>query len=362
LIVSTAATMLVVAAGANAGVGGGITTPPPPTVDSVRCLQRCLDARTVSETGTAELGGSNLSEVTGVRLKGVDGKLTVEPKKAKASSVRFEVPRGARSGRPVVLDGLGNKVRSKQKLTVVDEDRIDKVEGFEVSTARATPAKSYFDGKRRSQINYLFEAEGPTDIRIDVLKGKRLVDTIVQRDQDPFATHSKTWDGLDEHGKVGPSGKYRFELSQLSGGARSDAGFRYYNHKFPLQGRHDYGDGLGAGRGHMGQDLFARCNNDVRAARGGRVQTSSHQSSAGYYVVIDGRKTGVDYFYAHLSRKGRPKEGSQVKTGERIGFNDDTGNASGCHVHFEIWSAPGWYEGGKVLNPTKRLKRWDRWS
>jgi murein DD-endopeptidase MepM/ murein hydrolase activator NlpD len=78
--------------------------------------------------------------------------------------------------------------------------------------------------------------------------------------------------------------------------------------------------------------------------------------------VIDGRKTGVDYFYAHLSRKGRPKEGSQVKTGERIGFNDDTGNASGCHVHFEMWSAPGWYEGGKVLNPTKRLKRWDRWS
>jgi len=27
-----------------------------------------------------------------------------------------------------------------------------------------------------------------------------------------------------------------------------------------------------------------------------------------------------------------------------------------------MWSAPGWYEGGHVLSPTKPLKRWDRWS
>ncbi len=361
LIGSASMTLLAVAGVAHAGVGG-ITPPEPPTVESARCLDRCLDTHTVTETGAVELGGSNLSEVTGVRLPGDDGKLTVEPTKTKSTLVRFKVPMGAQSGRPTVLDEFGNKARSEQKLEVVGEGRIEDVEGFEVSAASASPTKAYFDGKRRTRIEYLFEAEEPTDIRIDVLNGRKLVDTIVQRDQDPFATHSKRWDGLDEDGKVGPNGKYHFELSQLSGGDRADAGFSYYDHKFPLQGNHDYGDGRGAGRNHMGQDVFARCDNDVYAARGGRVQTSSQQSAAGYYVVIDGRKTGIDYFYAHLSRKGRPKEGEQVKTGQRIGFNDDTGNATGCHVHFEMWSAPGWFEGGKVLNPTKHLKQWDKWS
>jgi murein DD-endopeptidase MepM/ murein hydrolase activator NlpD len=51
-----------------------------------------------------------------------------------------------------------------------------------------------------------------------------------------------------------------------------------------------------------------------------------------------------------------------VRTGQRIGEVGETGNASGCHLHFEIWSAPGWYEGGNFLNPTKKLKRWDKWS
>ncbi len=64
----------------------------------------------------------------------------------------------------------------------------------------------------------------------------------------------------------------------------------------------------------------------------------------------------------HMERKGRPKEGARVKTGEVIGHESDTGDAQGCHLHFELWSAPGWYEGGHVLNPTRPLKKWDKWS
>ena len=83
------------------------------------------------------------------------------------------------------------------------------------------------------------------------------------------------------------------------------------------------------------------------AARGGKVQTVQYHSSAGYYVVIDGAKTGVDYVYMHMNKRGLPKKGEKIKTGEQIGLNDETGNASGCHLHFEMWSAPGWYEAAR---------------
>lgn len=353
-----------IGAGIASGDDGGVTAPSPPEVRSARCIDRCLDVRKVAETGVAELSGRELSNVTTVRLDGTDGIIEVEPRKVKSSRVKFQVPRGALTGKPVVLDEFGNKARSEERLKIVGENRIKAVEGFEVAAAEATPSKSFFVGKRRSRVEYLFEAGEPTDVRIDVLKGKkrRLIDTIVEKGRQPFANHSTTWNGLGEDGKVAPNGKYSFEVSQLSGGDGERAGFRYYDHKFPLAGSHNYGDGLGAGRNHKGQDVFAKCGNDVYAARGGRIQTRSYHSSAGYYIVVDGAKTGVDYVYMHLSRKGRAKKGSKVKTGERIGFNDDTGNASGCHVHFEMWSAPGWYEGGHVLSPTKPLKRWDRWS
>jgi murein DD-endopeptidase MepM/ murein hydrolase activator NlpD len=350
--------------GGVASGDGGITAPQPPEPRDVRCLERCLDARVVTETGIAEITGKNLSAVNAVKLRSADGKVKVDPIAAKETSVKFKVPRGAISGKPVLLDEYGAAVASPVKLKVKPEAELTEVEGFELRKAAAAPKKTFFNGKRRSQVDYLFEAEGPTDIRIDVLKGKKrkLVDSIVKRDQQPFANNSARWDGLADSGKVAPNGKYKFEVTQLSGGSGERAKFRYYDHKFPLAGRHDYGDGLGAGRGHQGQDVFAKCGNPIYAARGGRVQVKASHSAAGNYIVIDGRKTGRDYVYMHMEKQGRPKQGSKVKTGDVIGYESDTGRATGCHLHFELWSSPGWYEGGDPINPTKPLKRWDKWS
>ena len=50
------------------------------------------------------------------------------------------------------------------------------------------------------------------------------------------------------------------------------------------------------------------------------MQTVQYHSAAGYYVVIDGTKTGNDYAYMHMERRGRPKDGSRVRTGEVIGY------------------------------------------
>ena len=93
------------------------------------------------------------------------------------------------------------------------------------------------------------------------------------------------------------------------------------------------------------------------------MQWKAYHSSAGYYLVIDGKKTGRDYAYMHLKKPSPLREGQRVRTGERIGKVGQSGNASGCHLHMEEWTAPGWYEGGHFARSiTRHLKKWDRWS
>jgi murein DD-endopeptidase MepM/ murein hydrolase activator NlpD len=130
--------------------------------------------------------------------------------------------------------------------------------------------------------------------------------------------------------------------------------------QFPIIGKHTYGDGLGAGRGHQGQDLLAECGKRVVAAQPGRVQMRDSHASAGNYVVIDGEGQLEDLVYMHLQRRAEVGKGERVTAGQTIGRVGDTGNAAACHLHFEIWSNPGYYQGGKPIDPEPYLRRWDR--
>lgn len=129
---------------------------------------------------------------------------------------------------------------------------------------------------------------------------------------------------------------------------------------FPVLGKHSYGDGLGAGRGHEGQDLMAKCGKPVVAAEPGRVQRNAYQSAAGNYLVVDGKGKIEDMAYMHLRKRSHLRAGKKVAAGDRIGSVGNTGDATACHLHFEIWSNPGWYEGGSPEDPAPRLHRWDR--
>jgi murein DD-endopeptidase MepM/ murein hydrolase activator NlpD len=133
---------------------------------------------------------------------------------------------------------------------------------------------------------------------------------------------------------------------------------------FPIRGKHTYGDGLGAGRGHQGQDVMADCGTRLVAPRAGKVRLVDYQGSgAGNYLVIKSKGgERFDYVMMHLERKPSVREGERVRAGETVGRVGTTGSSSACHLHFEMWTAPGWYKGGGVKDPKPYLKRWDRSS
>ena len=127
---------------------------------------------------------------------------------------------------------------------------------------------------------------------------------------------------------------------------------------FPIAAVPDYGTEInrfGGGRNHKGQDVFAKCGTPLVALFDVTVQFVGSQSAAGNYVVLQGAD-GQSYAYMHMQGASEVKKGATVRAGRRVGRVGDTGRASGCHLHFEQWTAPGWYEGGKAIDPLPLLR------
>ena len=130
---------------------------------------------------------------------------------------------------------------------------------------------------------------------------------------------------------------------------------------FPVSGQHDYGtetNRFGGGRSHGGQDVFAKCGTPLVALYDATVQFAGSQDRAGNYLVLQ-TTDGASYAYMHMQAPADVKKGDTVTAGQPVGRVGDTGRASGCHLHFEQWTAPGWYEGGKAIDPLPLLQSLD---
>jgi murein DD-endopeptidase MepM/ murein hydrolase activator NlpD len=128
---------------------------------------------------------------------------------------------------------------------------------------------------------------------------------------------------------------------------------------FPIRGKHEYWDGMDAGRGHQGVDLGSPCGTPLVATGAGRVRFVKYHPRAGNYVVIDLAASTIDLAYMHLREPASVVPGQTLGAGQPIGAVGDTGNASGCHLHFEVWEG-AYYGGGAPIDPMPFLTQWDR--
>lgn len=251
-------------------------------------------------------------------------------------------------------------------------------------SATTTPRKSFYYGVRFPRLTYSIDSDQTqNDLRVDVIdENDETVRSFFRNDVAPNVADSIRWDGATSENRPAPNGHYSFRIApQTSGPTASrlrasssstgeplNLGFDLYAYAFPILGAHDFGGAAGrfgagrAGHTHEGQDVMAACGTPLVAARGGRVQYSGYQGAAGNYIVIDGKGTGYDMGYMHLLEPSPLQEGEVVRTGQPIGIVGQTGDATACHLHFEIWTAPGWYEGGSPIDPLPYLKQWDEYS
>lgn len=107
--------------------------------------------------------------------------------------------------------------------------------------------------------------------------------------------------------------------------------------------------------GHTGTDLAAACGTPVLASHAGTVTIRTDQSWSGRWLVMVSTGEGqLTTWYAHM-RTVRVAHGQTVVAGQPIGEVGDLGNASGCHLHFEVHpQGASIYEDG--VNPSEWLR------
>ena len=107
--------------------------------------------------------------------------------------------------------------------------------------------------------------------------------------------------------------------------------------------------------GHYGLDIAADYGTPVVAAAAGTVIFSGWKSNGGGYQVWIAHGSNLYTTYNHMSAL-TVGTGQSVGRGQQVGRVGMTGNATGPHLHFEVWIGPIWSTGYRV-NPLNYRRR-----
>ena len=121
----------------------------------------------------------------------------------------------------------------------------------------------------------------------------------------------------------------------------------------PLTAPLDIGDGLDAGRGHEGVDLFGPIGTELVAVSDGEVIETGSDGGRGNYVSIYSPSLGDTYNYFHMNEPALVATGEKVRAGQVVGHLGCTGSCYGAHLHFEVRDGRDPY--APVLDPLPML-------
>lgn len=354
IVAACAAGLLASPAGAGAASGGVALVGETPQVSQLACAAAATCARgEVMRVSGTKLTATRLVVFVGKASTSTDDR-RARPVSATDGELTVQVPAQAVSGPVQLTTTNGEKVNAASRL---------KISGSAPQTADLGAGAAFLDGEPATLAYELTEAPAS-----DAALQLRRVGSTEPLARWPLTAQSGTqrWNGTIA-GKPAPAGKYEFvltagQLAKASVNGKSGTAFTLHDFVFPIRAKHDLGqtpvNNFGGGRGHKGQDMFAACGAPLVAARGGTVTKSTFQARAGNYVVIT-TASGESHVYMHLQSPSLLRAGERVSTGQGVGQVGDTGVASGCHLHFELWTAPGWMTGGKAVDPLPTLRLWD---
>jgi murein DD-endopeptidase MepM/ murein hydrolase activator NlpD len=135
---------------------------------------------------------------------------------------------------------------------------------------------------------------------------------------------------------------------------------------FPVLGSHTFGgpeSRFGAGRVghvHQGQDVLASEGQSVVAPLPGTVVTTGYQARGAGWYVAEQASDGLSFFYAHCQAGSLAVAAEQtLRAGQSLCRVGQTGDATGPHLHFEVWVG-GWRVGsGYPIDPLPYLQAWE---
>jgi len=361
-------------------------TPPPavqtaaaptqrPVIDAITCRTACQGIARATIGSTIRVSGDGVGSATSIVLLGRKGSrddVTVPATPVSPTAVEATLPNGAHTGAARVLAAGGPRsLVSRARLVIRPRGSHDP--GGPLVEAKAETRRLVFEGGRKATVDFYVRGTTPASVAIDVVRASDQVAVahFSVPAAEPGQVQSIDWDGTIA-GIEQPEGRYVFQVAAAIGGgaaraaqappAPSRSSFWLVHAVFPIAGPHTYGEGFGAQRSghvHEGQDIMAACGTPLVAVHAAKVKFVGRQALAGNYVVITSDDATADYVYMHLRDKALVSKGDTVTTGQTIGYVGRTGDATACHLHFELWPAPGWYTGGQATDPLPSLKAWD---
>lgn len=299
------------------------------TAGNVSTLEILLDSKSLSDFTTR----IELIDTMALRDQEIIGKLEDYMAKTQADREQLEAQKQEVASLQVTLEG-----KEKELAALYEENQaaLGDIQGQVYAT------------ENQLQVNEEELAESERLVQEAIAAQKRAEEEAKKQAQ---AAAVETPSSGENSGEENGSGNGDGGSGAVSPPTPSGGGSSGFDPIWPLPGVTYISDHFGGARGHKGMDIAGPWGTPIVAAADGQVieanATDSWGYSWGYYVLIYHNGT-YSTRYAHMSSVA-VSTGQYVTAGTIIGYEGNTGNSFGAHLHFEV------YENGTRVNPARFL-------